>query len=473
MVKAQRLSSLPVEILTEIFEYLNSSELINLTLTCKVFNSIISYSKILLSRLTVTLNSQKSSKAWIGSRKYQKVQWNANLIYFPEVFESISDSLTDLRVCFLKELKVLLKVLQKCKNLKKLFVDFGEVTSPLPERYSLTFLKTLDELKVDEGIFYMKIFENIQVKKFYIKQGRSSTKVCTLRSFLANQTQLTSLELLLGVENLQNLFYDGLFDVKFRLKHFSVIYLSNHNFLNEIYHENFLKFHQKSLESLEISDARLHEGLKKFNNLKKLDILVTDIEDLVQLDQIENLKINLRVGGCWSEKFPNVKNLQILAKGYQLREAEKLEKLEKISVTFNPGWDHHTNEFYNMIDLPRVKTVEIVNFKLKIAKFKRSVSMGSFGDFDLFEWDRVKSPFEEEDFKVENLILKNCHEFGWLGKYLKKNDTNLKSLRVEGTRKLTKKVKKVIKKKRGKIEKINFSNDDESYCGSLCFPFFP
>lgn len=471
MPKNFNLISLPVEILVFIFNHFHSKDLKNLSQTCKTFNSIINSSKNLISKFKLNLSSQKSLKSWIGLRKYQKVNWNANQFYSNEIFEFLGDSLTTLNVIFLKDLKIFIQVLEKCKNLTKISVDFSEVFSNLPEKFSFKTSKVFDELKIEEGIFYIKIFQNVQVKKLKIKQTSPTVKILQLKKFLKTQKILTELELKMSVENFENLFIDN-FEVKFKLKKFSLIYLNNQNFNSQIYHENFMKFHQNSLESLENFDAQLFNGLKKFKNLKKLKVMVNSVEDLIKLDQVENLKINLKISGNWSENFKNVKKLKILARGFNFKEAEKLKKLEKISVTFHHGWNHFGNNFYNMLNLSKIKTVKIVNFKSKFAPFSKIVNL-SFGNFEIIEWLNVKSPFENENFNVENLILKNCHQFGWLGKYLRKSDANLKNLKIKGVEKMPKKYKKIINKNLKKIENFEMLRENENLPSkNLCFSIF-
>jgi hypothetical protein len=385
------------------------------------------------------------------------------MIYFPQIFDFLEDSLTTLKVYFLKDVKILRRILQKCQNIKTLWVDFSEVNSALPEKSFLSSSKTFDELKIEDGIFYLKIFQNVQVKKLIIKEKSQTQKIENLKKFLMTQKVLSDFELITNVENFQNLFYAD-FNVKFRLKNFSAIYLNNFNSINENYFENFLIIHEKSLESLQTFGPRLCESLKTFKNLKKLEIFARNVDDLIQLNQIEELKINLKNPGNWSENFKNVKNLKILARGFNFKEAEKLKKLEKVSVTFDSGWDHHTNTFYSMINLPRAKTIKIINFKSKMVKFAEPLE---FSNFETFDWIHVKSPFEDENFKVENLILKNCHKFSWLGKYLK-NDVNIQKLKIIGVERMTKKDKKILKKNQEKVEKILLEENQENFRRNFC-----
>lgn len=421
------MNSLSEEILETIFTFLPPKDLITLTLVSHRINNVISKSKKLLSSFIVTLDTSKPNSKFFGHRKYQKVNWIAKKSHFEEIFDKIGSSVNELRVFKLCDVTKLMKILKKCPNLRKLQVDFSHTALTQIESVNLKFLQ---DLTIVQGCLFLEIFKNsIQLKSLVIQQIFSIHMIENLQEFISSQKFLTSLQLLMTPRLFSRLF-QNLNEVQFQLKHFGAIYIYNNSQITENYFKNFLIQHQNSLQSLEISDAELFPKLANFKKLSKLSISAIEVGNLVQLDNVEWLKIVIQRGGVeWIEKFPNVRKLDILAIPALMQGAEKLKKLEEISVTFHRGWNKSENQFQRMIHLPSVKRIKIINFKIKKAHFSRCVE--------------VRSPFAGEFIKLDQLTVKNCRDFEWLIQILRNQNTNLKTLTIEGG-KLNKKIQKAI-----------------------------
>jgi glutaredoxin 2 len=337
----------------------------------------------------------------------------------------------ELRVFKLIQPIRLVNVLEKCPNLRKLQVDFSHSISDIENPVKTVKLEFLEELTIVKGCSYLEIFKDAQLITLVIQQVFPFYKIENLQDFIASQKRLSSLQLLLPPRLFATLFEKGCLDeVPFQLTHFSAMYIYNVSQLTENFFKSFILGHKKSLQSLEMSDAEFFPELRNFSKLRKVSTVALDVWNLVKLENVESLKIVVRRGGsAWAEKFPNVKNLEILALPSLMEGAEKLTQLEEISVTFQNGWNKSVNQFERMINLPRVKRIKIIDFKPKKARFARFVE--------------VKSPFEMNFVKLEQLTVKNVRDFEWLIKILRNRNTQLKSLTIEGG-KLSKKIKKAI-----------------------------
>lgn len=67
------ITQLPAEMLLEIFDYLNPSDLLNITKTTTKFSQIVNQTK-LAEKFTLTLNEEFHEREWIGSRKYSQLR---------------------------------------------------------------------------------------------------------------------------------------------------------------------------------------------------------------------------------------------------------------------------------------------------------------------------------------------------------------------------------------------------------------
>ena len=91
------LSSLPEDVLVEIFEYLPGWSLIELTKCSKFLNNLIGSNKYLLKKIEVLLTENKKKNCWIGSRKYSKVKLSkCQLSTFYSIFVDIGESIKEL-----------------------------------------------------------------------------------------------------------------------------------------------------------------------------------------------------------------------------------------------------------------------------------------------------------------------------------------------------------------------------------------
>lgn len=452
------METLPDKTLIEIFSCLSETDLLSLTLTYSRFNDIIGTTSKLLRNFTITLDTNKPNLKYFGSRKYQKVIWNAKRSHFSEIFDKIGSSVRELRVNKLNDIKKFLNVYQKCPNLKKLYVDMVDGNEEVIKGDFQSIPRVFDELMINQFVNFIEIFKNSQVKNFAVKHSISRSKIDALRDLIMAQKSMERLDLVMPPHLFRSLFNsDHVKDVKFKLKHFGAIYINNFNSDMANYHKKFLTAHWDTLESMDCRNAALFTGLKAFKKLKRLNLSMVVAEDLVPLESVVELKINLRRSGAWSWKFPNVKKLEILAMPTLIEEANLLPKLEEITVNFNNGWNDQRYTFSRMVDLPKVKSIKIINFKPKQAFFTRYQHIYPLRNDHV----HVKSPFECSYLQLDSLTLKNCHDFKFLIEILKNPKTQMKNLIIDGG-KLKKSQRKLIEKaaSRGKLtsdeaEKVN------------------
>jgi hypothetical protein len=138
-----------------------------------------------------------------------------------------------------------------------------------------------------------------------------------------------------------------------------------------------------------------------FRNLKTLKIFdMTFTDTTPSLPAVESLTIGFDVTGSWSEKFPNVKNLELIWIRYQrdLILIGKLRKLEKLKIS---------NCCLPQLDISSVKQLVLIDI--------------GFGH---------EEPFNYDENQIEELTIKNCLHSCWLNSFLRHEKCKLNFLRV-------------------------------------------
>lgn len=310
-------------------------------------------------------------------------------------------------ICVKMEAEVLKEILIACKNLKRLTIKDNRISyadadfaAPLP-RLQLDYFQYRNFIEQPTKIF--NLFFECQVKKFIIYGFSASCEA--LRRFLAGQKILEDLSFK-DVGSKSTLFDDkSIVNVNFRLKSLTIdnYSIGCDNSISRLNFQGFLANHQQSLTHLslnEMSDDCLNLFLN-FRSLKNLKIFDMTFNDATpSLSAIENLTIGFDVSGNWSEKFLNVKNLEMTWIRYKrdLILVEKLKKLEKLKIS---------NCCIPQLAISSVKELILSDI--------------GFGD---------EKPFNYEENQIEELTVKSCVHNCWLKAFLRHEKCKLNLLRI-------------------------------------------
>lgn len=136
--------SLPEEVYLEIFNYLNASDLYNLTLVNPAINSIISNNFQLSRKFTLKFDQNFNNRVWIGSRKYSALRIKEEKGIFG-ILKSIGSDLKILTIDIRSvDLFKISRILSLCNNLK--FIKFIDVKT----HSSLDLLKNKELPKLND-----------------------------------------------------------------------------------------------------------------------------------------------------------------------------------------------------------------------------------------------------------------------------------------------------------------------------------
>lgn len=327
MSQSKNLINLPDEVLSKIFNFLSSKELLTITLVCKEFNKIISNDKKLQEKLKITKISNFSGLQWISGTRNNQTTFvavdfhSSNLL--SENFEGFRENVQTLlilernRKTFANE--IILNILRNFSNLKTIKFDCyvnavrnvdKEVLPKLELDYLKTnFLTTLDfftKSKVKKlKIGLSELLEPNELFTYEYNRRRGDVKI--FYKFLKSQQHLEHLTY--DNENYEHVNDDGsitlidtLFEdktlnrVDFRLKSLIVNWNAVGNYQNFF---KFLLIHKKSLKFLRLkgfgyylkSDVDLNSKIRLLNHFKSLETLeVSCIGPLLEFYTLPNLK---------------------------------------------------------------------------------------------------------------------------------------------------------------------------------------
>lgn len=166
-----KLPKLPEEVWKLIFEYLNGSEILNVTKVCWNFYEIVNKSSKLAEKLTLNFE-KRHNYGRMGRRRYSqvKIEYIDPAIHF-SILKFIGHDITNLEFCVHNfKLDSIRQILMLCENIKVLKLrDIQRLhgTQEVTNWIKIPNYKNI-ELSVeqcDPRIF--KILKNIQAKKFH------------------------------------------------------------------------------------------------------------------------------------------------------------------------------------------------------------------------------------------------------------------------------------------------------------------
>ncbi|XP_070498871.1 uncharacterized protein [Chironomus tepperi] len=405
------LEKCPKEILEKIFEYSHIRDLLNLTLTCKKFNDIISNNKGLLKRFEVKIKRNVENETpWTGTRKYSRLLMTRKHPEIPKIIETNNITELVLVTCRIDGID-LKKILLTCKKLVKLYITnafcyyndecFNE---PMP-RLMLNELRCTSNRTILNILAqcHTKMYENACMR---IHHG----ELDAFRNFLKNQKHLEDLQFYSFKEECEIFNHDTLNVVDFRLKELRVNGFGNYSIDN---FRLFLGNHRESLVHFEIGQKSRDDSdvpkqvevvncITDFRNLKSLFLrrISFSFEPLLHVEKLKLLGYNLHgADQNWSEKFPNVNHL-ILSRCTSLKEVEKLTKLETLEL--------EQMEKFQDLDIPPT---------LKHLRLFYTTVNGTYS-------------YDFENGQLETLKVEHCVMAEWLVDFLSKLKKKLKLLKV-------------------------------------------
>lgn len=397
----QDMEKLPKTVLERIFSHLPNEDLLNVCLVCKKFNKIVSNSSDLLSRFKVLITDYEN-REWIGSRKYQNIHIDEcrgdNLLDHQEVFDCVSDKVTEIEVRSLYQIDVdeLRRFIEQFGNLRKLTLE--RIDEDLFENCKSLNLKELKELEfIENDVKLLKLFSKCQLEVFAISDefGRKEALV----EFLQSQKQLKILKLTYFSKTPGIFEFDEILKVKFRLKRLII----NDHKISEKYQENvknFLELHKKSLEIFEINECNFNvlNHVQHFRALKTLRIFGGSSSIKISLPKminVETLHLESKFDN-FPATFPNLKILKINTLFTNLNGINQLRYLEYLEI--HNCWD------FSHFHSKHIRSLKLVDCDLQNMNFHHN--------------------------KLEILIVKRCCSLNWLTNFLHHDNDNLHTLKI-------------------------------------------
>lgn len=426
----RKLNSLPEEVLFEIFQYLDDQDLLSLTTASKVFNDIISSTK-LSKRILLKFRKRNRDCSTVGQRRYTKLRIGCFPPSFSVVLHEIGQNLTDLsfKNCGLK-FDIVRRILVETPNVARLTCDRVELfdvsrntKQPLPA------LKNLHVTCYSTPSSLFRLLHNCSVSELVVQDNIYS--VGGLAGFLRTQRKLEHLSL----ESCDlELFEDSaLNDVSFALKSFS---LTKAKPIQTAHLKQFLELHSPSLEKLElfVHCCDFSAELNQMRKLKSLTVTNAYMAYLEPLPTVEELTLNgpNNVGEVYT-KFPCLKSLT-------LRRIGSHSILEKISQ--------------NMRDLEKVHVFEGSISDLQVPSVK---------SLTLEKVDRCQEEFFAIHKNIESLDLHYCAFIDDLAiADIARNVRNLKSLSLIGCKRISNESISTIRDECKQLNKIIIRASSES-----------
>lgn len=324
------MDSLPEEVLIEIFLFLPSSDLLQLTAVSSYFYELINNSPFLVKKFTLYL--KKSLEVWPGRSRFC-----SNLVIYKYVsyrhrgiLEEVGEKIHSLKIrkCSwsIDTQGFLSEIFRLCPNLKRirferLRFDFQSLWLLKKDEWPRYENLVLEFQETDARIF--KIFRYCTAKRLeYDYQPIKKHVFESMRPFGGPYSVPDLVEFLQRQENLEDLalvgFYDFMDDrsataiskVKFRLKK---LCLRKSPLIGTIHFNKFLRLHANSLLHLEIDGIVLWDFSRFVAECKNLTHLKIGKRDRQYSTQksIEKLTIVGNVDKSYFAIYPNLKYLNV------------------------------------------------------------------------------------------------------------------------------------------------------------------
>lgn len=299
----------------DIFKYLSANDLITLSIVSRVFNEVISHSK-LMKKLQLKFRKLNGDEETMGNRRYTqlKIGFFKSTVHYA-ILRNIGDDLITLSLINCKiKLDSVRKILNETPNVKSLKferVSLSDVPNVMKQPHPQLKIMDLTSIVSDPRLF--RVIRNCTVQELSLTHDEQDSydDFSYLVQLLLLQTHLKSLHLT-GFYKTSLFSDDTLESVSFKLETFM---LSHCIFQKTIHLKAFITAHVESLQHLKISDVALCDLSTILNQMKKLKSLsVSNISMnyLGTLDTVEELNLSgNKVPEIVLEKTAHVKTLRL------------------------------------------------------------------------------------------------------------------------------------------------------------------
>lgn len=407
-----RFESMPREVIEKIiFLELSLKDILNLTLTSKTLNAIISSSSMIMRRLRLSVSKvlQSSPADWRGTRNYCNLFMDLDRLHFLEStiltpFAAIACNLTKIEIKTYNRTFVS-KLLKLCTNVETLIMkpddgvsfrgDFLNACELLKTPGRFNRLKSLHLPKVETSLIG---FEDANIKHLEIGFVMYDAP---LKRFLLKRQTLESLTLKIYGDFFR---FDDDFvnNISFKLRKL-VLSLRVEGMEENV--AKFIKLHKDTLEFLSFSTTSSYQSnfLDILGDFPKLQMIETRSYLLNAFGLLPQVKV-LKLDGSpdaqsINEKFPNIKEIHSRCfAGFNIMQQNMLIHLDKfVQCLQSPG-------YASLFVIPSVR----------IVKFLKC----NFTSYHLMN----------SNAQIEELIIESCVGCEWLTTFIKKENTHVRLL---------------------------------------------
>lgn len=299
----------------EIFEYLTPRDLIALSAVSRVFNDVISNTK-LVRKLTLNFRKLNGDEESIGERQYTrlKIGFFKSATHY-SILKDIGDNLTTLSFVNYKfKLDTIRRILNETPNVEDLRferVTLSDVPNVLKQPQPQLKLKNLTSIISDPKLF--RALQSCSVEELSVTQHECDNYVnfIDLIQLIRSQTNLTSLTLNSFCNT--SLFSDNSLErVNFKLEKFSLGFAV---FFKTVHLKRFVEAHIDSLTHFEMNDCCSCDfslEVNQMRNLKSLKVSDVSMNYLELLPSVEELSLaSNTIPETFFENLPNLKSLEL------------------------------------------------------------------------------------------------------------------------------------------------------------------
>lgn len=321
--------------MAEIFKRLPQKDLLNASLSCKLFSETIS-SYDLIDTLNINSHCDESFQP---TRKYSKAKVSAYKPAYQEVLDNVGHCVVSLKIAVrnlnLKDIAAILTSTPNVKNLEFYYVRLLDDNPPVEGAISLPVLDNVSLTFAESDPMIFSVLARCSMEKIILRffGDVPYSQFEHFVTMMNNQEKLSSFSVS-GVYE-ANLFLIPMVNQKYRLKEFSI---KNCDIEEWEFLDMYLQGHVASLEFLSAHDLNWNPAniVGQCTNLKKFSCHQDEVFEINStLSSIEEFSFKARRAALL-ENFPNVKKMNILQSSPETFQAisRSMTQLEELQVKF-------------------------------------------------------------------------------------------------------------------------------------------
>lgn len=405
------IETMPMEVMNEITQLLDWTDLKALTLSSKRVNNVVSSSTKALAQVRFMFNTTVSEVRHV--RKFTRFLIEAcddeDLRSFQRIFEDMLGNVRE--ISFgpnFFSLSSLFDVLALCKMIKVIDFDYFQMIGYKDEDTCDVAL-SLDKLTIESITPLMKHLKKFTVKQLKIQNVSEKRPKKHLKEFLAAQTQLQSLYLRSGMN------FNAIID---SARNFKLKSLTLHNCSRLPGLRGFLTTQSECLENVELIGVITLPFINCFVILQKNFSLKLDMTSFWKHNEIPAilsnvLKLEMTCENMRDSADAASDDLSALDGQYPNLRGLKVTKFGNFAPQF-------PFELLERLTLDRCTIKGPLNFpKIKDLKFLECT-------FDIAD----ENPFDFSQHSLENLEVIDCSPIAWIYRFLQHEGTKLKILKL-------------------------------------------